>query len=100
MNLLLHSPSRPSLFSSSQHQPFSTIVNPELPLQSSHAFQVPSTSVQLVPSHGFLPSNGVPWRCPEWMTSPNVQSGVFMNFNGQPQTRMPFKRKASPDMDS
>lgn len=47
-----------------------------------------------------VPQNGAPWKCPEWMANQNIQPGSYMSFNGlQSQQRMPFKRKAAPDMD-
>lgn len=97
--------SRPSILSNPQiqHQSYNTIVNPELPLQSPNAFQIPSAVTQYQPfptqNHSFVPSNGEPWQCPDWMTSPNMQMGSYINFIGQQQTRTPFKRKATPDME-
>lgn len=97
--------SRPSILSNPQiqHQSYNTIVNPELPLQSINAFQYSSAVAQSQPfstqNHSFRPSNGEPWQCPDWMTTPNMPMGSFMNFIGQQQTRTPFKRKAAPDME-
>lgn len=101
--------SRPSVFSSAhhQHQQYSAVVNPELPMSSpnmSQWSQTPSTSRNFpVQQPGFcslnVPQNGVPWKCPDWMANQTIQPGTYMSFNGQQQSRLPFKRKAAPDMD-
>lgn len=101
--------SRPSVFSNShhQHQQYSTIVNPELPISDSsvlHWPPTPSTSQHIhVQQTSFnslnVPQTGVPWKCPEWMANQTIQPGSYMNFIGQQQSRLPFKRKAAPDLD-
>ncbi|XP_055319888.1 uncharacterized protein LOC129577235 isoform X2 [Sitodiplosis mosellana] len=99
---------KPSMFSSShhEHQPYESVVNPELPILHPNVFQLPTTSTQplLLPQSAFsplnMPQNGAPWKCPEWMANQNIQPGSYMSFNGlQSQQRLPFKRKAAPDMD-
>lgn len=80
------------------------MVNPELPLPCSNVFQMPSTSNQPVQqpiiSPLNVPQNGTVWQCPEWMVNQNIEPGSYMSFNGlQSQQRLPFKRKAAPDMD-
>lgn len=100
------------MFASShhQHQPYSTVVSPSQPISNPNVFQwppnpIPSTSQQALamsqPVFSALnvPQSGVPWKCPEWMSNQNIQAGSYMNFNGQQQTRLPFKRKAAPEMD-
>lgn len=100
--------SRPSLFSSShhQHQHYSTVVNPQPPISSPNVFQwspISSTSQNcLVQQSSFNPLNmpqSGPWKCPEWMANQTIQPGSYMNFNGQQHSRLPFKRKAAPDLD-
>lgn len=115
--------SRPSVFSSShhQHQPYTTVVNPEPPLiPNSNVFQwststsplpLPSSSHQQSimanqhsPPSAFsplsIPQTGIPWKCPDWMVNQNIQPGSYMNFNGQQQTRLPFKRKGEPEIET
>lgn len=46
-----------------------------------------------------VPVDGIPWKCPEWMANQSIQPGSYMNFNAQQPNRLPFKRKAAPDMD-
>lgn len=96
--------SRPSIFSGShqQIQPFSAIVNPEMPISHPNVFQWPTTTTHesaLVQQSNTtplnLPENGVPWKCPEWMANQNLQPGSYMNFNGHQHARLPFKRKAA-----
>lgn len=82
------------------------MVNPELPIPQPNVFQMPTMLNQQPLSQPTfsplnVPQNGTPWKCPDWMVNQNIQPGSYMNFNGlQPQHRMPFKRKAAPDMDS
>lgn len=107
--------SRPSVFSSSlnQHQPYTAVVNPEPLIPNSNVFPwstAPSTHQQSFMANqqlqqpGFsqlsVPQTGVPWRCPDWMVNQNIQPGSYMNFNGQQQTRLPFKRKGEPDIET
>lgn len=107
--------SRPSVFSSSlnnQHQQYAAVVNPEPLIPNSNVFpwsapptiqqQSFVTNQQQQPGFSALsvPQAGVPWRCPDWMVNQNIQPGSYMNFNGQQQTRLPFKRKGEPDIDT
>lgn len=46
-----------------------------------------------------MPSNNLPWKCPDWMTTQNIQPGAYMNFNGQQQIHLPVKRRAPADID-
>lgn len=97
--------SRPSIFSSSHHQPqpYESVVNPELPISHPNVYQWPSNQIVPMQQPSFMPfnvpENGVPWKCPEWMAN-QMQTGSYMNFNGQPlQQRLPFKRKAEEDFE-
>lgn len=104
--------SRPSVFSSShhQHQPFTSVVNPEPLIPNSNVFQwsTSSSSEQHFMANqlqsGFsplsVPQEGVPWKCPDWMVNQNIQPGSYMNFNGHQQTRLPFKRKGEPEIEA
>lgn len=47
-----------------------------------------------------VPQAGIPWKCPEWMVNQNIQPGSYMSFNGQQQSRLPFKRKGEPDIEA
>lgn len=42
-----------------------------------------------------MPANSSPWQCPVWMSSPDLQPGTYMTFNGQRKPHMPIKRKAA-----
>lgn len=98
--------SRPSLFSSSHHhqQKFDTIVNPELPPPNVFQWPVAPNPTFSGQPHGYapmnMPENGVPWKCPDWMVNQSLSPGEYMNFNGQEHSRFPFKRKASPEMET
>lgn len=96
------------MFSSShhQHQQFVTVVNPELPIAQPNVFQwssPPQSQSPMQPPQLFSPSNvpenGVPWKCPEWMVNQTIQPGAYMSFDGQQSNRLPFKRKATPEME-
>lgn len=107
--------SRPSVFSSShhQHQPYTTVVNPETVIPNSNMFQwsaSPSTQQQSFAmanqqqQSGFsplsVPQTGLKWKCPDWMVNQNIQPGSYMSFNGHQRTRLPFKRKGEPEIET
>lgn len=58
----------------------------------------PFASQQMAPGfpHLVAPVPGSAWKCPDWMTQ-GPHNGF--TFNAQKDYRMPFKRKATPDMD-
>lgn len=96
---------RPSIFHSPQkHVQFSSVA-------SNPTYSMPAQFSPLV-----APMNGSPWKC-NWMPTPNPQNGPHQ-FTSSPNqftatqnpfsqttpnpfdsSRLPFKRKAMPDMD-
>lgn len=85
--------SRPSVLQSPPKQsPFTAIVTttgPPIPMMQ----QPSATFSSMVPAQ----PNISPWKCPDWMS--HTSNNELVEFNSQP-SRMPFKRKASTEMDT